>query len=108
MSLGNDAVAPRSRRNARRLEREMLDDFHRRAGPRTITPAPLLPQNRSLFPQTRSGSSPLHASCGDRASGVRINLHEQTRGVFVWRTTRGIYQSVLDLYFEVKEKPLTA
>jgi hypothetical protein len=31
-----------------------------------------LPQNRSLFPWTSSRSSPLHASCADRASGVRI------------------------------------
>ena len=67
-----------------------------------------LPQNRSLFPRTRSRSSPLHAFCADRAYVVRINLHEQTRGISVWRTTRGLYQSVLDLYFEVLEKPLTA
>jgi len=56
-----DRRTPRTRRNALRLEREMLDDFNRRVGFRTTTPAPLLPQNRSR-------SSPRHASCVGRAS----------------------------------------
>ena len=59
-----DQLAPRSQRNAPRLERTMLDDFNRRACERTITPAALLPRTSTRPPPV----PPLHASCADRAS----------------------------------------
>ena len=59
-----DQLAPRSRRNAQRLERKMLDDFNRRA---YFGATPLM----RLLPRTRTRPPPVpprHASCAGRAS----------------------------------------